>query len=105
MGPFSFDLPTNNQDGCGFFETLPGEVRDRIYTFALTGDDDTTQLVRFGHREDRLLTMNSTTETHPTGAQTALLLQKSITAYFRLVSASTEKPGSALGPTSFRNFG
>jgi hypothetical protein len=38
-------LPLNEQDNCDLFEKLPGEVRDRIYTFALSCFDDPDELV------------------------------------------------------------
>ena len=38
-------LPFDSQDNCELFEKLPGEVRDRIYTFALSYYDDPDQLV------------------------------------------------------------
>ena len=45
----SFQLPFEDQGNSDFFERLPGEVRDRIYTFALSSYADPDQLVCFCH--------------------------------------------------------
>ncbi len=104
----SFSLPLDRQDNCDFFQKLPGEVRDRIYSFALSSYDDPDKLVCHPNRaypSQNSDCLNSTTRTPPIGAQSVLHLPESITPSFRLASTSTEKPGFVHGPASSRNSG